>query len=156
MNRSHPNLTLLKPRFDALKLKVHLLQCSSLVEKVRELSSLIGVLSPRAVVLLAHHDDSVAYTAVAGSAEQRVIFLHHADHQPSLGASRLDYRHVDLTPACHAICAVHPNLHALFVNLTVQDLGTIQPRRRGSIVGLTCGSAQKYVQGRSSSATPNW
>src|ERR1039457_6384112 len=76
MHKSHPTLASLKPRFDDLNLKVHLLQCLSRAEKTRELSSLIGALGPDAVLLLAHHDDSVAYAGVAGHAARRVLFLH--------------------------------------------------------------------------------
>lgn len=144
MRGLHPSLSFLKRRFDELSVNVHFLQCSSRAEKARELSSLIGALRPRAVILFAHHDDSVAYAAVAGHASRRVLFLHHADHQPSLGASRSDYAHVDLTPACHAACAAHPSLHASFLSLTVKDIGTVQLCERRPMVGATCGSPQKY------------
>jgi hypothetical protein len=145
MHRSDPTLASLKPRFDELSLKVHLLQCLSRAEKAREVSSLIGALGPDAVLLFAHHDDSVAYAGVAGHAAPRVLFLHHADHQPSLGASRLDYAHVDLTPACHAVCASHPHLHASLLNLTVKDVGTVRLIERHPIIGVTCGSPHKYA-----------
>lgn len=148
MHKSHPTLASLKPRFDELRLKVHLLQCLSRAEKTRELSSLIGALGPDAVLLLAHHDDSVAYAGVAGHAARRVLFLHHADHEPSLGASRLDYAHVDLTPACHAICASHPHLRASLLNLTVKDIGTVQLIERRPMIGVTCGSGHKYAGSR--------
>jgi hypothetical protein len=145
MHSSHPNLISLKSRFDELCLNVHLLHCLSRVERARELSNLIGVLDPCAVLLLADHDDSTAYSAVAGHATQRVVFLHHADHQPSLGASRLDYTHVDLTPACHTVCASHPDLHASLLNLTVNDIGTVRLAERRPLIGVTCGSPHKYA-----------
>jgi hypothetical protein len=145
MHKSHPTLASLKPRFDELGLNVHLLQSLSWTEKAKELSSLIAALGPQAVLLLAHQDDSIAYVGVAEHAAPRVLFLHHADHQPSLGAYRLDYTHVDLTPACHSVCASQPRLHASLLNLTVKDIGTVQLVERHPIIGVTCGSPHKYA-----------
>jgi hypothetical protein len=144
MHKEHPDLASLKSRFEKLNLNVHLLQCLSQAEKTRELSSLIGALRPQAVLLLAHHDDSVAYVGVAGHSARRVLFLHHADYQPSMGAFRLDYAHVDLTPACHAVCASHPSLHATLLNLTVKDVGVVRLVERHPMIGVTCGSSHKY------------
>jgi hypothetical protein len=145
MHRSHPNLISLKSRLDEVRLNLHLLHSSSRAERARELSSILGVLAPCAVLLLADHNDGIAYSAVAGHATQRVLFLHHADHQPSLGASRHDYTHVDLTPGCHAVCASHPDLHASLLNLTVKDIGTVQLAERRPLIGVTCGSPHKYA-----------
>ncbi|MGB6484632.1 MAG: hypothetical protein WBE86_14190 [Candidatus Acidiferrales bacterium] len=145
MHEAHPDLACLKPRFDELNLKVHLLGASSWAEKARQLSSLVTVLAPDAILLFGFPDDSVAYTSVAGHSAPRVLFLHHADHHPCLGALRVDYTHVDLTPACHKICASHPCLHASMLNLTVKDTGTVQLVQRHPIIGVTCGSPQKYA-----------
>ena len=145
MERSDPTLACLKSRFDELGLAVHSLQTFSRAEKVRELSSLIGALRPQVVMLLAHPDDCVAYTGIAGRSAPRVIFLHHADHIPSLGASRSDYVHLDLTPACHAVCASNADLHPSMLNLTVKDIGSVEIVERNSIIGVTSGSAHKYT-----------
>jgi hypothetical protein len=145
MHKSHPTLASLQPRFDELSLNVHVLQSLSWAEKARELSSLIAALGPQAVLLLAHQDDSIAYVGVAGHGAPRVLFLHHADHQPSLGACRFDYTHVDLTPACHRLCASQTRLRAALLNLTVKDIGTVQLMERHPIIGVTCGSSHKYV-----------
>lgn len=144
MDRSHPAVISMKLRFEERNLDVHFLTCPSRAEKARELASLIGALAPWAVLMLASYDDSVAYSAVAGNATQRVLFLHHADHQPSLGASRPDYIHVDLTPACHSVCASRPDLHPSLLNLTARDIGTVQLANRHDVIGVTCGSPYKY------------
>lgn len=145
MHDSHPDLVSLRPRFDELNLDVRLLQTSGWVQKARELASLIDSLGPGAVLLIANHDDSVAYSAVAGGTDRHVLFLHHGDHQPSLGAFRSDYTHIDLTPACHRVCASHPRLHASLINLTAEDIGTVKPSGRNDLVGVTCGSPRKYL-----------
>ncbi len=144
MHEMHPNLVCLKPRFDELSLEVRMLQTLGWTEKTKELAALIASLSPRAILLFAHHYDSVAYAGVAGHSAPRVVFLHHNDHQPSLGASRADYVHVDLTPACHNVCQSHIRLRPLMLNLTVKDVGTVQLTDRHPIIGATCGSPHKY------------
>ncbi|MGO9577742.1 MAG: glycosyltransferase [Terriglobales bacterium] len=145
MHKSHPTLAILKSRYNQLNLKVHLLQCWSRSERARELSSLIGLLGPDAVLLLTHPHDSIANAGIAGHAARRVLFFHHADHQPSLGASRRDYVHVDLTPECHAICRSDSRPQASLLNLTVKDIGTLKVTERPSAIGATCGSPHKYL-----------
>lgn len=145
MHSSDPRLASLRSRLDELGVNVHPLQCLSWAERARELSSLVTALSPQAVLLFAHHHDSVAYAGVAGHSAPCVLFLHHADHQPSLGASRTDYTHIDLTPACHRVCASHPHLQASLLNLTVKDIGTVQLVERHPLTGVTCGSPHKYA-----------
>lgn len=133
----------LVPRFQRLRLKVHLLKAPNWTEKVRELSSLIAALGPRAVLQLAHYADSIAFVGVA-SQGPRVVFVHQCDHFASLGAYRTDYTHIDLTPACHRICESHPHLHASLLNLTVKDMGTVQLAERHPVIGATCGAPHKY------------
>jgi len=145
MHGANPDLACLKPRFDELGLMLHVLQCLSWTERARELSSLIAALRPQAVLLFAHQDDSIVNAGVAGHAAPCVLFVHHADHQPSLGAFRLDYAHLDLTPACHSICTARALLQPSFVNLTAKDIGAVQSVERHPIIGVTCGSPHKYA-----------
>jgi glycosyltransferase involved in cell wall biosynthesis len=145
MHNSDSRWAFLAPRFEELRLEVRLLQTVSYAEKARELSSVIAALGPGAVLLLAHQYDSIAYVGVPADAAPRVLFLHHTDHHPSLGASRVDYLHVDLTPGCHRICASRPLLQASLLNLTAKDVGTVQLVDRQSIIGVTCGSSHKYL-----------
>jgi hypothetical protein len=132
------------PRFQQLRLKVHLLKPVSWTRKMRELYSLVTELGPRAVLLLAHYADSVAFVGVTGHAAPRVVFLHQCDHFPSLGAVRTDYTHVDLTPACHRICASRSHLSPSLLNLTVRDAGAAQLAEGRPLAGATCGSPHKY------------
>lgn len=64
---------------------------------------------------------------------------------PALGASRTDYTHIDLTPACHRFCASRPKLQASLLNLTAKDIGTVQLVERYPIIGVTRGSPHKYA-----------
>jgi len=145
MDQADPDLARVKPRFDELRLNVHLLHGLTRVERATELSSLINALAPEVVFLLAFPGDSVAHASVAGHSAQRVLYLHAGDHHPSLGSYRPDYAHIDLTPACHKLCLGQPRLHASMLNLTVKDIGTVELSRRSLMVGATCGSPHKYA-----------
>lgn len=134
----------LMPRFQELHLQVHLLKAPDWTEKVRELSSLVAAVGPLAVLQHAHYADSIAFVGVAGQGP-RVLFLHQCDHFASLGAYRTDYTHIDLTPACHRICASHPHLRASLLNLTVKDMGTVPLVGCHPIIGATCGAPHKYL-----------
>lgn len=145
MRDFHPDLAALRPRFNELGLTIHLLREASWEEKSREFSALLSALRPQAILLFAHPQDVIANAGVPGHAAPRVVFLHHSDHKPSLGSGRTDYVHVDLTPACHRICASRPELRASLLNLTVKDRGTAKLVEQPSVVGVTCGSAYKYA-----------
>jgi len=145
MDPAHRGLVRAKPRFDELKLNVHLLHSLTRVERAMELSSLTNVLAPEVIFLLAFPGDSVAHASVARHSAERVLFLHAGDHHVSLGACRTDYAHIDLTPACHKFCLAQSRLHASMLNLTVKDTGTVELSRRSFIIGATCGSPHKYA-----------
>jgi len=140
---THPFLTALIKRFASLGVEVRPLKPSSPIDKVFELSSLISSVAPRTVFLAAHQFDVVASIGVKIGAAPQVVFLHHADYEPSLGASRTDYLHIDLIPACHQFCKSY--VPALLLPLTTQDLGLAEVKTRQRPIGVTCGSASKYL-----------
>jgi GT2 family glycosyltransferase len=84
-----PSVVPIGDKFIALKER-------SLVDRVRALRTLLLALRPENVWLLAHHHDVVAYAAVHSLFPARKLFIHHTDHNVSLGASRRDMVHVDL------------------------------------------------------------
>jgi hypothetical protein len=145
MDERRSEFVLFKQHATGMDLKIHPLRSSGWVEKAERLSSLIESFRPRVIMLMAHWEDVATNVAVAGHSAPRVLFLHHADHSPSLGAYRTDYTHVDLTPACHSICASHSRLRATMLNLTVKDSGTVQSADRRPMIGATCGGHYKYA-----------
>lgn len=145
MSETHSELVSLRPRFAQLSLEVRSLRSTGWTERARELSHLVADLAPEAIFLLAGHHDSVAYVVISGFSAPRVVLLHQSDHIPSLGATRRDYTHVDLTPACHKLCSSRPGLQALMLNLTVKEHGRVEPTHREAMVGATCGSPHKYA-----------
>ena len=91
------------------------------------------------VVFLLNHPNDVASNIVASA--ERVIFLHHVDHSPCLGATRSDYVHVDLTPSCHEFCKRYG---ASMLDMTTEDFGVAKSSTR-VLTAATCGNHLKYV-----------
>lgn len=138
---------LLQERFATLGLSVIYLHRQALFDRVKELVTLIRNLAPHTIFLNAHHFDSVAYGAVCGYSAPRVHFLHHADHQPSLGATRTDYEHFDLTPECHGACRKHLKFGPKMLHMSAADHGMVcdgPTDEATSLVCVTSGSAQKF------------
>ena len=141
------NLDAITSKAKSLGLGIIILKEPTLLEKIHELAGLIKSIAPNAIFINAHHYDSVAYGGVSGGSAPRVNFIHHADNRPSLGASRTDYEHYDLTPSCHKCCLQYANIEPKMMNLTVDDLGVAALDWSAPLTGVTCGSAMKY-QGR--------
>jgi hypothetical protein len=134
----------LAERFEKIGLNVLYLRQPTWLGRTRELVSLIEAIAPQAIFLNAHHYDCVAYAGISGESAPRVNFLHHADHQPSFGATRTDYEHIDLTPPCHKVCSQVPALRAKMLHMTVADRGVAQIDWTRPLTGATCGNHVKY------------
>lgn len=140
----HPEFPRVKPMLDRLPVEFRSLRAGTCVARAVELSSTVAAISPDTILLFTHPDDATANVAIDSRCARRVLFFHHVDHFPSLGASRSDYAHIDLTPACHSVCQSRPPLRASMLNLTVRDIGTAKFAHRAEVIGVTCGSPHKY------------
>jgi len=76
----------------------------SLIDKTRNLMRILNSLDMAAVGILAHHEDVVAYAACNDLLDVPQVFIHHADHNPTLGATISHYTHVDMFPGNLAMC----------------------------------------------------
>jgi len=137
-------LDTLKERFDILGVEILTLSGATLTEKTAELAGLIESLAPQAAVLTAHHFDVVANAGITGNSAPRVIFIHHGDDLPSLGATRADLIHADLNPASLHVCMTEGLLTPAYLNLTVKDCGVVHAPQRDTLIGATCGAPYKY------------
>ncbi len=135
---------LLEERFRKLGVEVIFLQKGGLLDRIYELLDHVDHFAPQTIFLNAHHEDVIAYGAICGDTAPRVHFLHHADHHPSLGATRPDYEHVDLTAECHRFCCTHVVPAPSMLNMTVTDKGAIYAVPQGPITGATSGAHHKF------------
>ncbi len=134
----------LEKRFQDVGLEVIILQEGSLAGRAAELALRIAHSAPGAILLFAHHFDSIANAAVSGESAPRVLYIHHADHLPALGATRKDLVHIDLATACHTACTTAYPFPHTFLGMSMADRGTIPFSQATPLVGVTCGSHTKY------------
>ncbi|MEO5346840.1 MAG: hypothetical protein H7834_10750 [Magnetococcus sp. YQC-9] len=136
----------LEPLFRTIGLEYRILNAATLVGKVQELGAWIAAIAPRGVFHLAHHHDAVINAALHADSAPTVLFIHHADHCPSLGASRADFIHLDHFPGCHDACLNHSGTTPILLPLSCRDNGIIPPTPPADpLIGLTCGSCMKYL-----------
>jgi len=106
-------------------------------------------LRPQRIVYLTHHQDAIAFAALA-SRRVRVpsLYIHHADHNPALGATIDHIHHVDLIRQTGATCAAELQRDTGYLPLHARDQGArAQPARslaEASVV--TSGAPQKYLR----------
>jgi len=126
---------------------VRILRKPGMIDKVRELQTIFRAVRPASVMFLAHHPDPVPFVAAAslpGSVKK--VFLHHCDHNPSIGATLDGYRHVDFTHHIAHICAEFLHTKPIVLPLFVEDHGvkTFSAPKPGAFNIVTAGSATKY------------
>lgn len=143
--RGQMSLGVLEKRFADMGVRVRFLRRPGKLERLHELDQLIDIISPETIFINAHHFDVIAYGAIAGSRAPRVHFLHHCDYQPTLGATRTDYNHIDLTPNCHDYCKEFSGTDPQMLSMTVADPGVLPPASGSELIGVTSGSNNKYV-----------
>jgi hypothetical protein len=73
------------------------------LDKATRLASLINTCAKN-VFLVSHHDDSVAVAACQKNLDSSYFFVHHADHNPSLGSYVNHFHHVDLFVDIASLC----------------------------------------------------
>ncbi|MFK8081535.1 MAG: glycosyltransferase [Granulosicoccus sp.] len=75
------------------------------------------------VFLLSHHEDSVAVTACQKNLQARFYFVHHADHNPSLGNHVSTFQHVDLFAEVARQCEKQLDSKVHILPVHADDLG---------------------------------
>ncbi len=114
-------------------------------EKVRNCVNLMNTLSPKRVWLFSHHQDVVALlSALIFDEGQRAIFVHHCDHEPSLGATIKFPFHLDFTDELLQNCGsigLEPSLLPLHCRAAQRRTS----HDGGDIVVATAGSFPKFT-----------
>jgi protein O-GlcNAc transferase len=97
------------------------------------------------VFLVSHHDDPVAIVACQNTLDTSYYFIHHADHNPSLGGHVKHFHHVDLFADIARLCANDLKRDVSVLPIYAKDLGRKQfhyPIKRFSTV--SAGTSNKF------------
>lgn len=92
-------------------------------QKCAALRRLAAELNPRDIVCLGHHQDPIPFVATLLAAAPNKVFVHHGDHNPSLGCTLPGWHHVDLSDGVREICAAHLDGPVATLPLYVDDRG---------------------------------
>ncbi len=90
--------------------------------KSKRLAALINQLAKN-VFLFVHHNDSVAIAACQSSLSTNYYFVHHADHNASLGNHTKHFQHIDLFAGLAKNCAEDLNSSTVLLPTSAKDLG---------------------------------
>ena len=99
------------------------LPAGSYWEKCAMLRRFTAALNPETIVHFAHHQDPIPFVGTLRSGAPNQVFVHHADHNPSLGCTLRGLRHVDLSDGVRELCAAHLDGTTDSLPLYVEDLG---------------------------------
>jgi len=114
------------------------LPAGSYWDKCAMLRRFSAALNPESIVHFAHHQDPISYVATLRSGAPNQLFMHHADHNPSLGCTLGGLRHVDLSEGVRDLCARHLTDAPSLLPLHVADLGV---KAFDSLRGADCSVA---------------
>jgi len=118
--------------------------------KTVDLMNTVARLQPESIWMLTHHQDAIACAALS---PRRIavprVFIHHGDHNPSLGCTIDTLHHVDLVQQTALACATALQCATGYLPLHVHDRGARpQPgRARAQASVVTSGAPQKYARG---------
>ena len=117
------------------------------LSKVHSIKNLINLVSPKKLYLLLHHTDAIGY--VAASAHNvmglKRFFIHHADHNPSLGSTLTYEKHLDTTEETCLNCEVSGNQNCSVLPLYVKDQAVrIGTTNNGHMNFASVGSKGKF------------
>lgn len=118
----------------------------SLCSKIQTLQEFLCKINPRNIWMVAHHEDVVCYAACNDSLNSKLIYLHHCDYNPTLGATTKSYIHVDLMEMDRAMCidanVKNPLLLPLYVSKPPSSKKIYSQELNGS---ATSGRQNKFV-----------
>lgn len=136
-------------RRQAAGASVQVLAPGSALAKTIDLMRLVAQLRPQRVLMLTHHQDAIACAALS---PQRLrvprAFIHHGDHNPSLGCTIETLHHVDLVRQTGEACTLALQRDTGYLPLHVRDQGA-RPwagRTLTTASVATCGAPQKYAR----------
>lgn len=91
--------------------------------QTQKLIQLIRQLKPDRIFLFNHHFDAVLIAAAQPQLARKTFYYHHCDHNPALGLYLPHATHLDLNPNTYRRCSELLGIDAVYVPLTMEDLG---------------------------------
>ena len=122
--------------------QVEVCHSTGLTEKFAWLIDVIDRVHPDRIILFNHHEDGMAIAACQPGSAREIVFVHHSDRVPSVGAFMTSAVHLDVTPFCFCCCRQQAGLANRFVPLVATDQGA-RERANGSLHGAMRAFAQK-------------
>ncbi len=92
-------------------------------EKCRMLRTLDLHLVPRSTLYFGHHQDPIPFIGTLAQPGRRRLFVHHGDHNPSLGCTLPAVQHIDLIGNLQTLCSEHLGTPAQRLPLYIADQG---------------------------------
>ncbi|MDN0082650.1 hypothetical protein QU487_07795 [Crenobacter sp. SG2305] len=131
--------------FQAKGVQVYRTWTGSLEDSIRVTQSTLQRLAPSACFLLQHHEDVVAIAAAQPALCPNIYYVHHCDHNLTLGVHVPHFVHLDLHQGGYKICT-----HNLGIDAHLMPMGHRAPELpEAPITVLTCGREAKYwAQGK--------
>ncbi|MBY0468706.1 MAG: hypothetical protein K2Q07_07000, partial [Burkholderiaceae bacterium] len=93
-------------------------------EKCRMLRTLDLHLVPRSTLYFGHHQDPIPFIGTLSQPGRRRLFVHHGDHNPSLGCTLPGVHHVDLISSLQTLCSDQLGTATKRLPLYIADRGT--------------------------------
>jgi hypothetical protein len=95
-------------------------------EKCRMLRTLDLHLVPRSTLYFGHHQDPIPFIGTLAQQGRRRLFVHHGDHNPSLGCTLPGVQHVDLIGSLQKLCSDQLGTATKRLPLYIADRGAKQ------------------------------
>lgn len=145
-HRDPAQLTRIRERFAHTQVMV--LPDVPLWEKCRMLRTLDLHLVPRSTLYFGHHQDPIPFIGTLAQPGRRRLFIHHGDHNPSLGCTLPGVQHVDLIGNLQAMCSERRGTAALRLPLYIADQGAkrFAPVRGCDYSVVTSGHPAKFTR----------
>lgn len=125
-----------------------ILKGDSLWEKAKELHTLCQTARPEQIWYLQHHQDPIPFVGTLYAPACARIYVHHGDHNPSLGCTLAGIHHVDLTESLMKTCRQHLRREVSWLPLYVKDEGArkVQPiSKKYPFSVVTAGRESKFI-----------
>ncbi len=135
---------------DKINAPIIILPKGSKVSKIINLLHIFSNLNVKSINIIAHHQDVVTYAACNAEIEIPQYYYHHADHNPTLGATIAHFHHYDLFLSSQFLCANSGFIKPLYLPLTSscrfkKNYAKVEEEKFDILNTATSGTANKFT-----------